>query len=482
MGRSFWLACLLAWATEQQAQPSLFSPLQQGVRGPVYCFLEDSVSSSFYIGGGLIGAYDMPLSPGIVRWDGAEFHNVGCGFEYDCLDTNTSQVLATPVRALEHWQGALYAAGDFQQSVGVSVNFIARWDGVDSLWKPLQNGLSGPVYSLRSYPDGLYAAGWFEYANDTLEVNGLARWDGSTWHKVHDLPKLDPNDINRINDLAFYQGDLYIGGEFGGTNGRLDIAKWDGTAWVDVDGGFLGVFSTVNKLEVHDGLLYVMGSFANYPPYGHPNNPGSGIVTWDGSIWNDLGGGTAGSSNASVYSNVWIRDTLYVSGRFTTIGGVPTGRIARWDGHRGCSLVPPDYFYPDIGPIGVFRDTLVVGGSFTVAGPDSINRVAKWVAGSYVDSCQVFVGVGPEHEDAQEPSGLSLHPNPAEEVVTVSRGGRPLPGVPYVVHDALGRLVGSGRTDVVSTLDVRYLVPGAYAVTVLNSQGAVFGQGRMIKH
>ncbi|HQW87791.1 MAG TPA: T9SS type A sorting domain-containing protein, partial [Flavobacteriales bacterium] len=114
--------------------------------------------------------------------------------------------------------------------------------------------------------------------------------------------------------------------------------------------------------------------------------------------------------------------------------------------------------------------------------PDSINRVAKWVAGSYVDSCQVFVGVGPEHQDAQEPSGLSLHPNPAEEVVTVSRGGRPLPGVPYVVHDALGRLVGSGRTDVVSTLDVRYLVPGAYAVTVLNSQGAVFGQGRMIKH
>ncbi|HMQ75560.1 MAG TPA: T9SS type A sorting domain-containing protein [Flavobacteriales bacterium] len=362
------------------------------------------------------------------------------------------------------------------------VSKIACWDAAVSLWKPLQNGLSGPVYSLRSYPDGLYAAGWFEYANDTLEVNGLARWDGSTWHKVHDLPKLNPNDINRINDLAYYQGELYIGGNFGGTNGRLDIAKWDGTAWVDVDGGFLGVFSTVNKFAVHDGLLYIAGSFANYPPYGHPDNPGSGIVTWDGSTWDDLAGGTSGSSNATVTRMVWLHDTLHVVGLFGRIGGVPTGRIARWDGQRWCSLVPPDYFYPDIGPIGVFRDTLYVGGSFTVAGPDSINRVAKWVAGGYVDSCQVIVGVGPEHEDPQGTGGLSLHPNPADEVVALSQGGRPLPGVAYVVHDALGRLVGSGRTDVVSTLDVRYLVPGAYAVTVLNGQGGVLGQGRMIKH
>lgn len=442
----------------------------------------DPAGNDLYIGGGVLGPLAGPYSPGVVRWDGQELYTVGCGFEYDCVSPITSGSLGVPVMALEFWNGDLYAGGVFDESIGVVVNRIARWDAADSLWKPLQNGLSGPVYSLRSYPDGLYAAGWFEYANDTLEVNGLARWDGSTWHKVHDLPKLNPNDINGINDLAYYQGELYIGGEFSGTNDRRDIAKWDGTAWVDVDGGFLGVFSTVNKFAVHDGLLYIAGSFANYPPYGHPDNPGNGIVTWDGSTWDDLAGGTSGSSNATVTRMVWLRDTLHVVGLFGRIGGAPTGRIARWDGQRWCSLVPPDYFYPDIGPIGVFRDTLYVGGSFTVAGPDSINRVAKWVAGSYVDSCQVFVGVGPEHQDAQEPSGLSLHPNPAEEVVTVSRGGRPLPGVPYVVHDALGRLVGSGRTDVVSTLDVRYLVPGAYAVRVLNSQGAVLGQGRMIKH
>lgn len=473
--------CVQAAVPVLRAQPSLWQEFASGIgQGYAISMFTDTATDALYIGGNFWRTSDgSVISPGILCWDGSTMLPLGCGLHSGAWDCVSPIFGGGIVYAITRHQGALFAAGTFNHSGTVQTKFVARWDGTS--WQPLQSGLSGPVYSLRSYPDGLYAAGWFEYANDTLEVNGLARWDGSTWHKVHDLPKLNPNDINRINDLAYYQGELYIGGELAGTNGRLDIAKWDGTAWVDVDGGFLGVFSTVNKFAVHDGLLYIAGSFANYPPYGHPDNPGSGIVTWDGSTWDDLAGGTSGSSNATVTRMVWLHDTLHVVGLFGRIGGVPTGRIARWDGQRWCSLVPPDYFYPDIGPIGVFRDTLYVGGSFTVAGPDSINRVAKWVAGGYVDSCQVFVSVGPEHTDPQGTGGLSLHPNPSEDAVSLSRGGRPLPDVPYVVHDALGRLVVSGRTDAASTLDVRYLVPGAYAVTVLNSQGAVLGQGRMIK-
>lgn len=471
MRRYFLAICLAAVACEYHAQPSLFEGLDMGVRGPVLCMLEDTASGSLYVAGGMIGATGGMLSPGIVRWDGQDFYTVGCGFEYDCVDTVTSAVLATPVQTLEFWEGDLYAGGSFEYAIGVPVNFVSHWDGV--AWQPLQSGLSGPVYSLRAYTDGLYAAGWFEFANDTLAVNGIARWDGSTWHKVHDLPRLNPLDINRINDVAQYQGEIYIGGNFSGTNGRRDIAKWNGTEWVDVDGGFLGVFSSVNKLEVHDGLLYVAGSFANYPPNGHPDNPGSGILTYDGTNWGDLDGGTAGSSNASVIDMEWIRDTLHVVGRFHYIGGVLTGRVAKWDGEHWCSLVPFDYFYPDIVAIGSYRDTLYVGGSFVVAGPDSINRVAKWVAGNYVDSCSFDVGIA-------EPPGLTdvlLFPNPATDHVML--GTLPSAARYASFHDALGRVVLVERIPSDGRIGLSAIASGHYEVVLLAEDGHPTARGRL---
>jgi len=473
MLRYFLAICLSAVAFEYRAQqPSLFSDLDMGVRGPVLCLLEDSTSGSLYVGGGMIGATGGALSPGIVRWDGQEFHTVGCGFEYDCVDTITSQVLGTPVQTLVMWEGALYAGGSFQFAVGVPVNFVAHWNG--TTWQPLQDGLSGPVYSLRAYPDGLYAAGWFEFANDTLAVNGLARWDGSTWHKVHDLPLFTPGDANFINDVAYYQGEIYIGGDFGGTNGRNDIAKWNGTEWVGIGNGFLGVFSSVNKMEVHDGLLYVAGSFANYPPNGNPNNPGSGILTYDGTNWAELDGGTTGSSNPSVIDMEWIRDTLHVVGRFHYIGGVLTGRVAKWDGVNWCSLVPFDYFYPDIVAIGSYRDTLYVGGSFVVAGPDSINRVAKWVAGNDVDSCSYDVGIG----EAPVLSDALLVPNPATDQVLL--GALPSNARYVRLHDALGRMVLVERIAEDGRLVLRTIAPGHYTLTVSDLRGQPLARGRLV--
>ena len=70
------------------------------------------------------------------------------------------------------WSGELYASGSFTSSNGLALNNVARFDGAN--WQPLLTGCDGPVYSLRAYPDGLYAAGWFTYA-DTVEANGLAR-------------------------------------------------------------------------------------------------------------------------------------------------------------------------------------------------------------------------------------------------------------------------------------------------------------------
>ncbi len=267
--------------------------------------------------------------------------------------------------------------------------------------------------------------------------------------------------MNLIYDMAWYNDHIYICGNFGDGNGIRDIAYYDGTAWASVGGGFGGAFSLVNLMEEHNGLLYVAGAFARTQPYGPSDNPGCGIVTWDGTNWGQLGEGTCGSVNPAIYRMTWIQDTLYVTGRFDRIGGVPTGRVGRWDGTRWCSLVPPNYFYPDIGALGAFRDTLLIGGTFWIAGTDSIERVAKWVGGNYTSACG-----GPTGLDAIQASCCAepvIFPNPANDRIRIEFPSSTI-GEQLVLFDATGRVVETWWIDrSTMDLDLSHLALGSYA-------------------
>ena len=140
--------------------------------------------------------------------------------------------------------------GDIYSINGEPAYNIARWDG--SSWHNLAGGLNSQVWRLHGYPDGLYAVGLFTEANG-IQVNGLARWNGTERHSVFDLPQFG-SSINRVYDVAWYNGEHYICGNFIGDD-VLRIARYDGTMWRSVGNGIQGPFSLVNLLEVRDGLL-----------------------------------------------------------------------------------------------------------------------------------------------------------------------------------------------------------------------------------
>ncbi len=122
----------------------------------------------------------------IAQWDGSAWQPLAQGLG---LPAYSSEVLA-----LTSWDpdGAgplparLVAGGTFTLGAGAPANFIAQWHGTH--WTPVGN-VEGRVYALASWdpdalgpiPPQLVAGGSFDRAGG-VTVNKIARWDGVAWH------------------------------------------------------------------------------------------------------------------------------------------------------------------------------------------------------------------------------------------------------------------------------------------------------------
>lgn len=441
----------------------LFDGLGQGVQSnAVYCLYADPLDTTLYLSGWFYLAGDTLISPGVVQWDGQQYAPLGCGINWDCVGA-LGPGAGAQVVAIEEWNDGIYFGGYFDHAGVQPVNNIARWDGAQ--WHAVGGGIDGPIYSIKPYPDGVYVAGAFNHA-DTVSAEGLARWDGSQWHDVHDLPLLDGTGGNLIKDVEIYNGEVYIGGNFTDGVSMRDIARFDGSEWVVVGNGFIGTVSEVKRMAVHDGLLYVAGAFSNGPPYGHPSNPGSGILAWDGSNWIDLGGGTNGSSTPSVTDMAWHNDTLYVCGFFDRIGGIPCDYLAKWDGTQWCCLVPPGSLQNTIPTLEFYRDTLHVGGGFVQLMGDTVNHVAKWVGGNWVDSCGHTTSVG---ELSAAASHFSY--DPGSSVLRIPSFDH-LQSSHLEVFDLLGRVLLRRAMNEGKEVLLTGLAPGAYIARLIATEGA----------
>jgi hypothetical protein len=99
------------------------------------------------------------------------------------------------------------------------------------------------------------------------------------------------------------------------------------------------------------------------------------IAIWDGDAWRfeAPGGPSGGGVNAVAVEG----SDVYVGGTFTAIGGVPAGRVARWDGQTWNPLTTGTN-----GPVMAIAATgtgdVYFGGEFTQAGDSLVNRVARW--------------------------------------------------------------------------------------------------------
>ena len=202
----------------------------------------------------------------------------------------------------------------------------------------------------------------------------------------------EPGMSNVVFALATYDDGsgpaLYAGGQFrtaGGVPVNL-IARWNGSSWEDVGGGVSSplVSTAVLAMTVFDDgtgpALYVGGSFT-----AAGGIPANNIARWDGSSWQALGSGLGSSAAFDRVEAlaVFPDDTgpaLYAAGEFFQAGGV-----AKWNGADWAPAGQP--MDAGVNALAVFDDgsvpALYAGGDFGFIGEAAVNRIAKWDGSSW---------------------------------------------------------------------------------------------------
>lgn len=359
--------------------------------------------------GGFFPSVDGLQASSIAKWNGSEWSTLAAGVSY----SNSTGLIIGAVYELntfdDGYGSALYAGGLFSRAGGVTTNFIAKWNGLT--WSPLGSGIGeiedGSVFApviraMTIFSDGLgkgpalYAGGEFSVAGG-VSASYIGRWDGLSWSALGaGMRGTDEfTYYPSVSALAVFEDGagaaLYAGGRFVSAGGlpANSIAKWNGSSWSPLGTGLNG--------EVFALAVFNDGSRANPTlcAAGRFNVAGGvtafNIARWDGVAWSTVGFGMSGGNpqtSTTVQALAVFDDRLgdgpmlYAGGNFTTAGGVPASRIAKWN---GVSWAPVGTGMNNtVLALKVFDDgtgagpALYAGGVFTIAGGVTVNRIAKW--------------------------------------------------------------------------------------------------------
>ena len=208
-----------------------------GTNGVVYSIYHNlSFGNNTYMGGnfnllgydGLTGvknANNIGIFDGGSKWFNLEYnHHPG-------LDNS---VYALTAIGLDLYVGGAFTKLNFPGSYGsfLQLNYIARWNSVNEVWYPLiydnsgvgDIGLDGPVRALATNGSLLYVGGDFGKTNGgSISLNYIGVWDPliNTWTQIITSGDIGLNSsIFGLSCRSPYTN-LYVGGDFTQTNGGV---------------------------------------------------------------------------------------------------------------------------------------------------------------------------------------------------------------------------------------------------------------------
>ncbi|MCK6445683.1 MAG: hypothetical protein L6Q99_04765 [Planctomycetes bacterium] len=292
----------------------------------------------------------------------------------------------------------LYADGGLgvvTTSTAVEGGFtVKRWTG--ATWTTLPGIADGRARAFASLDFGsgleLFVGGRFDEL-DGVSRNGIARFDGSTWHTVAGGVTTSsgaPGSIEALCVHDFGSGpELVVGGAFSKAGGiaAQNVAVWNGTTWRSLAAG-VGIGGGVFALASYDGgtgaQLYAGGIFNTAT-----GGPANFITRWNGTTWEAFGSGMDSGVYALHVADLGSGPKLYAGGNFSVANGSVAPHVAVFDGAGWQALLASGSSVDgDVYTIAAHDEgegqQLYVGGSFTYAGGVPANAVARWTGTSWL--------------------------------------------------------------------------------------------------
>jgi hypothetical protein len=354
----------------------------------------DTIDNRLYVGGDITldGSTNSYLNT-LWYYDGNDYtwHNTG--------DSIVQQILA-----ITRYNNEIYVGGAIFQLNGQPVSGLIKWNGTS--WTDVGGNLDGNIWNLKVIGNDLYVMGQYKQIGN-ISANSIARYDGTNWYDVYNFPGNENSDYCYVNDMAFYNGDLYVGGNFYRyADSLFCLAVYKNNQWqrVGQNNYLRGSFNGVTRLKEYKGELIASGPFLK-----NEGNVCHNIQKWDGNNWSCLGTGVKDWNNTyngmtQIHDMIIYKDTIYVLGSFFYAGNVPAKYVARWDGNYWCGL-GGNLRMPNTA-LNFFNDTLYV----PVDSIDGVfmNKMAKFL-GTGPDTCSVAMSINETQTPQQE---INIYPNP----------------------------------------------------------------------
>lgn len=405
----------------------------------INCLYNDTISDRLYTVGQILNPSWSKIA--ILSYDGSIWNIIGNVY-------NNGQV-----QGIVRHNNDIIACGFFTSVNGVSVNNIARYDGVN--WHFFGN-FNSNVRRLKVMNGDLYACGTFSIV-DSIPCNGIAKWNGSNWENVHSFPFTGAY----VYDCEIFQGDLYVGGNsfgLGATN--YDISVYKNGSWQMVGNGILGGSSVVDRMLVYKNELIVAGLI-----WRKEGNLGDGIQKWNGSSWSDLGMGLRNGINPNtsqphVYDMKIYNNELYVAGLFDYADSLYSKHLAKWDGDKWCNF-PTQDFTSTNGVVDIYHDTIYTGCGYDTLNGDTINYLAKMLSLQPL-GCRI-TGI----EEIENNEELIIFPNPATETIKLLNLS---PNSLIVITNLTGCVLFQANLNENQTIDLNQFSKGIYIIQAQSNE------------
>jgi hypothetical protein len=231
--------------------------------------------------------------------------------------------------------GDLVVGGFFSRTInGERVENLAVWNGTQ--WQSFERfggNVNGVVGQLASDLAGnLVVRGSFTQAG-ALRVAGIAIWTGNSWRELADASGGLNGPVEQM--ILDQQGKLLLRGSFSRA-GMLDVSGmvlWDGERFEPWRGGNLRPDLVLSREP--SGELFVSNGLNTFQI---GSQSFRGWAKFDGVNW--IGQLPAGPTPPSAVSTGRLRDgTIWYTGNFESLDGVPSSRIAFYGVPRPVAIV-----------------------------------------------------------------------------------------------------------------------------------------------